>query len=302
METLQSRYKVLFDVMLHVLAVLTIIPLAPIVNRVIPPMLVGGYNADLIVAILISALFVRFVLWLFKPLIIPSFIMVVLIMMFNTFTNTYTVSSVVMDYKNMVNTNWHNREKKEKDLFLVKPSLFDSEVEKAVKGMKNKVSWKDSIVRNYAVKSSTRYFNDAYRNYGATARYLSLFKTINRNFKYVPDPMRDEYYATPSETIENGLSGDCDDHTILMISAMKSIGAKTRMVLTVDHVYPELYCGDKASFQKIQEAIMELFPSEYNNGLYYREENGNYWLNLDYSAKHPGGPYVNNKAYAVVEF
>jgi hypothetical protein len=302
METRPHKYKILFDMLLHVLAVMTIIPLAPIINRVIPPILLGDFNADLIIAILISALFVRFVLWLFKPLIIPSFIMVVVIMMFNTLTNTYTVSSVVMDYRNMVTVNWNNREKKEKDLFLVKPSLFDSEVEKAVKGMKAKINWKDSIVRNYAVKNSTRYFNDAYREYGPIARYLSLFKYINSNFKYVPDPMRDEYYATPSETIGNGLSGDCDDHTILMISSFKAIGAKTRMVLTVDHVYPELYCGNKESFLKIQDAIMELFPQENINGLYYREENGNYWLNLDYSARFPGGPYPNNKAYAVIEF
>jgi len=302
METWQTKYKVLFDVLLHILAVLTIIPLAPIINRVIPPMLIGGYNVDLILAILIAGLFVRFVMWLFKPLIIPSFIMVMLIMLFNTMTNTYTVSSVMMDYRNLVEKNWSNREKKEKDLFLIKPSLFDSEVEKAVKGMKAKINFKDSIVRNYAVTHSVKHFADAYREYGATARYLSLFKEINSHFSYVPDPMRDEYYATPSETIQNGMSGDCDDHTILMISAMKAIGAKTRMVLTTDHVYPELYCGNKEQFLKIQDAIMQLFPQENFNGLYYREESGQFWLNLDYSAHHPGGPYANNKAYAVVEF
>ena len=126
METWQTKYKVLFDVLLHILAVLTIIPLAPIINRVIPPMLIGGYNVDLILAIIIAGLFVRFVMWLFKPLIIPSFIMVMLIMAFNTMTNTYTVSSVMMDYRNLVEKNWSNREKKEKDLFLIKPSLFDS--------------------------------------------------------------------------------------------------------------------------------------------------------------------------------
>jgi hypothetical protein len=302
METLQTKYKLAFNGLLYALAVATIIPLAPIINRVIPPIFLGGYNADLILAILIAALFVRVVLWLFKPLIIPSFIMVVLIMLFNSFTNTYTVSSVVMDYKKMVSSNWSNKDKKEKDLFLVKPSLFDTEVEKSVKGMKAKINVIDSGVRNFAVNHATTYFNEAYRDYGATARYLSLFKYINGNFKYVPDPLKDEYYASPMETIENGLAGDCDDHTILMISSLKAIGAKTRMVLTVDHVYPELYCGNKESFLRIQHAIAELFPQENFEGLYYREEDGNFWLNLDYSARHPGGPYANNKAYAIVEF
>ena len=74
------------------------------------------------------------------------------------------------------------------------------------------------------------------------------------------------------------------------------------MVLTENHVYPELFCGDKKKFMQIQEAITHLFSTENFSGLYYREENGNYWINLDYTAHHPGGPYVDNKAYAIVEF
>ncbi|HLO81846.1 MAG TPA: transglutaminase domain-containing protein [Chitinophagaceae bacterium] len=301
MET-NNKTKLFEDFFYHMLAVLCIVPLAPMINRVIPPVMIGNFNADLFVAILMALAFVRIVLWLFKPLIIPSFVMIALVMLFNTYANTYTVSGMVTDYKNLVTINWENRMKKDKNLFLVKPSLFDTEVEKAVKGMKAQMNFKDSTVRNFAVKYSTAYFEDEYKNYGPTVRYLSLFKHINHNFKYVQDPLKKEYYATPMETIENGMAGDCDDHTILMISALNCIGAKTRMVLTEDHVYPELYCGDKKSFLRLQSAIIDLFPQENFSGLYYREENGEYWINLDYSAHHPGGPYVNNKAYAVVEF
>lgn len=288
--------------MYHLVAMLCVIPLAPMINRVVPPLMVGGLNADLIVAILLSLAFVRFVLWLFKPLIIPSFVMIAMIMIFNMYARTYTVSGMVTDYRNMVTTNWGNRMKKEKNLYLVKPSLFDSEIEKAVKGMKSQMSFADSTVRSFAVKRATLYFKESYKTYGATVRYLSLFKYINSNFSYVADPLKKEYYASPAETIANDLAGDCDDHTILMISALNAIGAKTRMVLTEDHVYPELYCGNKEQFLKTQAAIKELFPQERISGLFYREENGKYWLNLDYSARHPGGPYANNKAYAVVEF
>ncbi|MBW7889666.1 MAG: transglutaminase domain-containing protein, partial [Chitinophagaceae bacterium] len=56
------------------------------------------------------------------------------------------------------------------------------------------------------------------------------------------------------------------------------------------------------NFNKMQEAITHLFATEDFKGLYYREELGHYWINLDYTARHPGGPYVDNKAYAVVEF
>jgi hypothetical protein len=302
MENLNHKSIWAEHFLLNAFGLLTVIPLAPLLNRVIPPIMIGSFNADLVLAILLAYGFVRFILWIFKPLVIPAFVMVCLIMVFNTFARTYNLRSMLDDYRSMVMQNWKDRDKKQKDLYLVKGSLFDSEVDMAVKGMKQKIEQKDSTVRNWAVSHSLDYFDDHYHRYGYYVRFLSLFKYINGNFKYVADAQRDEYYATAAETIQAKLGGDCDDHTILMISAMRAIGARCRMVLSTDHVYPELNCGDRKSFLKIQAAITELFADQPFTGLYYREENGQYWINLDYSASHPGGPYVDNKAYAVVEF
>lgn len=290
------------SIFINTIALLTIIPLAPLINRFIPPIIIGYWNFDLLISIIAAFILVRFILWLFRPLIVPAFILVAGLVLYNQFTDGYNLKNMIIDYKNMVSKSWDVRDNKEKDLYLIKPDLFDTGVEKAVKGLKSKINPKDSLVRNFAVKHSIEYFDDYHQKYGRPVRYLSLFKYINSNFKYVEDPNRDEYFASPRETIENGLGGDCDDHTILMISALKAIGAKCRMVLTENHVYPELYCGDKKSFNSIQEAITHLFATESFTGLYYREENGDYWINLDYTAHHPGGPYVDNKAYAVVEF
>ena len=302
MEQRQQGRNRIEDFVLHTIGLLTVIPLAPLVNRVVPPIMIGSFNADLLVAILLAFAFVRFILWIFKPLVVPAFVMVCLIMAFNSFTQTYNLRGMVNDYRNFVRQSWQDKDKKRKDLYLIKGSLFDTEVELAVKGMRGKIDHRDSVLRNWAVKHSLDHFDGDYHKYGYYVRFLSLFRHINSHFKYVPDAERDEYYATPRETIESGLGGDCDDHTILMVSAMHAIGARCRMVLSTDHVYPELNCGDRQSFLKIQSAITELFGDESFSGLYYREENGTYWINLDYSASHPGGPYVNNKAYAVVEF
>ncbi len=302
MAELEQKKELARNFLFNLLGLLTVIPLAPLVNRIIPPIIIGNFNADLVVAILISFVFIRFILWIFRPLIIPSFIMVVVVVLFQFFAHSYNLQSMVNDYRNMVMQNWKNKDKKEKELFLIKSSLFDTDVEMAVKGMKSKMNYKDSVVRNFAVTHSLDYFDEAYPKYGFYVRFLSLFKYINSNFKYVSDAQRDEYYATARETIESKLGGDCDDHTILMISTMRAIGAKCRMVLSVDHVYPELLCGDKQNFLKFQNAITDLFYDQPFSGLYYREENGQYWINLDYTARHPGGPYVDNKAYAVVEF
>lgn len=287
---------------LNTIGLLTILPLAPIINRFIPPIILGYWNVDLLLSIILAFLLVRGLLWLFRPLIIPAFILLSGFVIYSQFTDGYNLQNMILDYKNMVTKSWDVRDVKEKDLYLVKPDLFDSGVEKAVKGLKAKIASRDSVVRNYSIKHSIEFFDDYHPKYGAIVRYLSLFKHINNNFKYVGDPYRDEYYAAPSETIENGLGGDCDDHTILMISCLKAIGAKTRMVLTENHVYPELFCGDKKQFMQIQEAITHLFSTENFTGLFYREESGNYWINLDYTAHHPGGPYVDNKAYSVIEF
>lgn len=290
------------SMVLNTIGLLTIIPLAPLINRFIPPVIVGYWNIDLLLSIIASFLFIRFTLWLFSPLIIPAFLLLAGFIAYNQFTNGYNLGNIILDYKNLVTKSWDTRDHKEKDLYLIKPDIFDSGIEKAANGLKSKINPKDSLTRNFAVKHAIEFFDDYHKKYGPKVRYLSLFKYINNNFKYVADPDRDEYFASPAETIENGLGGDCDDHTILMISAMKAIGAKCRMVLTENHVYPELYCGDKKNFNEMQEAITHLFAAEHFSGLYFREESANYWINLDYTARYPGGPYVDNKAYAIVEF
>ena len=43
----------------------------------------------------------------------------------------------------------------------------------------------------------------------------------------------------------------------------------------------------------------EIVHSQSGN-IYYHEDNGQFWLNLDYSARHPGGPYVSDKAFAII--
>lgn len=302
MENTDHTHFFARGLVLNSIGLLTILPLAPLINRFIPPVIIGYWNIDLLIAIIIALILVRFVLWIFRPLIIPAFLLVAGFLVYSEFMNGYNLSHIILDYKNLVTRSWDIRDYKEKDLYLIKPNLFDSGVEKAVKGMKSKINPQDSVTRNFAVTHAIEYYDEYHKKYGPIVRYLSLFKYINNHFKYVGDPDRDEYFASPRETIENGLGGDCDDHTILMISAMKAIGARCRMILTENHVYPELYCGDKKNFNKMQEAITHLFATEGFKGLYYREELGHYWINLDYTARHPGGPYVDNKAYAVVEF
>jgi hypothetical protein len=294
-----EKYRGLKRAIITIIAVLTVLPLAPLINRFIPPLMIGSWNFDLVVSVLLAALFTFVVVRVFHFLIIPALVLFVAVILYNSITNGRGFAAVVNDYQVMVRSNWGKKEQKETAL-TVMPSFFDGPLTRTVKAIGSKVDYRDSVVRNFAVSASLKYFDEYHPKFGPIVRAMSVFKYINGNFKYVADSRRDEYFATARETILNGMGGDCDDHSILMVSALKAIGVHARMVLTEGHLYPELFCGNEESFDKINTAIMTLFSREVKGNIYYHEENGEYWLNLDYSARHPGGPYVSDKAYAII--
>lgn len=296
-----DHYSSTKNILLEIAGILTFIPLAPFINRFIPPVVIGNWNLDLVISILLCFVLIRLILWLFKPLILPVLILLGAFFFYNFFTNGYTFADVVRDYKIVVVSNWGTKDSKQLDMLTINPSVFQTYRDKTAHGIKQKINNTDSVVRNFAVQHSLEHFDEYYNKYSSRVRFLSLFKYINNNFKYVPDSKRDEYFASPRETILNGMGGDCDDHSILMMSALESIGARCRIVLVEGHAYPELYCGSRTDFEEMQQAIIHCFSDLKIKEFHYHENNGEYWLNLDYTAKRPGGPYMNDKVYALIE-
>lgn len=281
--------------------VLIIIPLAPIICRFLPPVMVGEYNIDLIVAFIGTVAIVRVLMWLVRPMLIPLVVLVIAYVGYLQVKGAYTYHDIIDDYKSQVRQNWKIKEEKESDMLNANPAFFDNIQSRTARLVKAKIHPTDSLVRNFAIAHSLDYFGEYKPKYGQLARYLSLFKYINQNFKYVPDPERDEYYATARETILNGLGGDCDDHSILMATCMESIGATCRLVVIKDHMYPELYVGDKEKFFIIQKAILQMFDNYAIDRIYYHESKGEYWINLDYTAHYPGGRYLNDNVKLVID-
>jgi hypothetical protein len=299
MNQAQDKYGHTRKVLLVLLSILAVIPLAPLINRYIPPLVLGNWNLDLTVSIILAAALTFLTLRLFRFLLLPAVGLLILVLIYNQLTNGYGFGNMIRDYKTMVQNNWGKKEQKEIDLVL-RPTFFDGPLTKTVKALQSKVQPTDSVVRNWSVKHSLESFDEYYPKYGSQVRLLSLFKHINSHFKYVSDSERDEYFATAKETIQNGIGGDCDDHTILMVTCMKAIGAHCRMILTDGHLYPELLCGDEKQFEMMQQAVIHLFGNEAIDNMYYHEQNGQYWINLDYTARYPGGPYVSETAYAII--
>ena len=169
------------------------------------------------------------------------------------------------------------------------------------KRIQQKVNYTDSTVRFFAVEKSLIYFNEYYPKYRQICRQLSLIKYIKRNFKYVSDPSGFDYFAPPTESIAL-MAGDCDDYSILMASVIKAIGGNVRVIWAPKHVYPELFCGDKTSFDKYLSAIYIFFEKEIGNKqIYYRlDKNQNYWLNLDYTDRYPGSAYFCDEVQGII--
>ncbi len=132
-----------------------------------------------------------------------------------------------------------------------------------------------------------------------------VYSELYKNWKYVNDPRGREYVAKASTTIKAGLKGDCDDFAILMATMIESIGGETRVVGAYNyeiggHAYTEVNIGDPEEIPTHLEAVNKhyskffgkLFGRTKVDSLNYRvDEDGNVWLNLDWTSKYPGGKY-----------
>ena len=142
-----------------------------------------------------------------------------------------------------------------------------------------------------------------------------IFDYCYSHWHYVNDPKGQEYIARASEsiagTVNGNLTGDCDDFAVLVASCILACGGDACIVnarsTDSGHAYPEV---DINSFRKskdvdyIQQAISKRFSAYNPKSLSIREQNGHRWLNLDWQAAYPGGPYykaVSKDFYTIVD-
>lgn len=155
-------------------------------------------------------------------------------------------------------------------------------------------NYKDPMVRNYAVQIAGNHPGNF--NIG---QVCDIFDHCFKNWKYVNDPSTSEYISKASETIENGLNGDCDDFAALMCSLILSVGGEARVNYAWGpdggHAFTEVNLG-KVEDETIIKYIKDRYISLYfygNNLNARRDKQGNVWLNLDWFADNPGGEYFD---------
>lgn len=160
----------------------------------------------------------------------------------------------------------------------------------------NAIEYQNPKVRNFAIMATNEHFKGikGYSDYRTIIQCFAVFKEINSRWNYVNDPKQGDYIATASESLQF-FSGDCDDHSILMAAAVRSIGGTPRLIHTKGHIYPEILIGSLIDLEKVNYLIKNVLFTKETQGKklhYHIDERGQIWLNLDYTAKYPGGPFM----------
>ena len=121
-----------------------------------------------------------------------------------------------------------------------------------------------------------------------------IFEYCYSHWKYVNDPLDNEYLASASETIAGSLTGDCDDFAILMASCILSVGGRscinTGRSSNGGHAFTEVDISQFGEAAMLQ-AVREHFHQYDVTSLAVRRDGNHLWMNLDWQAAYPGGRY-----------
>lgn len=250
------------------------------------------YNLDRILLFILLLTAIQLVLRLLKTIIIICIALYLVVLFYGTFFGNYGFYRVFEDYRYMIYAMSENPYPQ--DLIVAKLLPFPNKSK-----IINAVDFSNPKVRNFALYATTKHFKDikGFHKNRKMIQCFAVFKEIKRNWNYVNDPKGREYIAHASESLQH-FSGDCDDHAVLMAACIKAIGGTPRIIHTGGHLYPEMLIGNQAELETAIYLIKEvLFKRESKDKdiHYHIDERGNIWLNLDYTATYPGGPFMKEE-------
>lgn len=278
-------------VIIFVLNLLITIPVFIIIHQnIVDPN--WYFSSDRILLFLLLLTINQLILRALRTVIIICIFLYLIILVYGSIFGNYGFSTVAEDYRSMMYS--MADDPNPQDIFISKLLPFPN---------KNKIlqaiDFDNPKVRNFALSATIKNFKNTkgFHQFRTTIQCLAVFREINKRWNYVNDPKGQEYIAKASESLQH-FSGDCDDHAILMSASVRAIGGTPRIINTGNHLYPEILIGSKSDFESIAYLIKEvLFKKESKNKKinYHIDENGKIWLNLDYTAKYPGGPFLSEE-------
>lgn len=294
LENLKQRFQVKKpwdDVIIFVLNVLITIPVFIIIHQN-----TINFNwflhLDRLFLFCILLVTIQLILRVLRTVIIICIGLYLIALVIGSFSGTYGFISIYEDYDYMIYS--MNDSPNPQDIILSKLLPFPSKSK-----IINAIEFENPKIRDFAISATLKDFKNVrgYGKYRVSIQCFSVFKEINNRWNYVSDPKGREYIAKATESLRY-FSGDCDDHSILMAACIKSIGGTPRLIHTGGHIYPEILIGRQSDIEPINYLIKKVLFVQESKGKslhYHVDERGQVWLNLDYTAKYPGGPFMSEE-------
>ena len=250
------------------------------------------FQIDRIILFLIIIIVIQLVLRAMRRITLISIFLYLVALLFGSVFGKYGFTNVFEDYRSMLYA--MQDDPNPQDIIIEKLLPFPNKSK-----ILTAIEYQNPKVRNFAIMATTKYFKDlkGYGNYRTLIQCFAVFKEINSRWNYVNDPKGRDYIAKASESLLY-FSGDCDDYSVIMAAAVRSIGGTPRLIHTGGHMYPELLIGTRSDLENINYLIKKVLFVEESKGNqlhYHVDERGQIWLNLDYTANYPGGVFMKEE-------
>lgn len=279
------------NVIIFLLNILIAIPVFIIIHQnIIDPQ--WPFQIDRILLFIAIITIIQLILRMLRTIIIVCIALYLIALIYGSTFGNYGFNAVYEDYRSMMYTMLDDPNPQ--DIIIAKLLPFPNKSK-----ILNAIDYNNPPVRNFALMATTKHFRNTkgYNQYRVIIQCFAVFKEIKNNWNYVNDPKGKEYIATASETVQH-FSGDCDDHAILMAACIRAVGGTPRLIHTGGHIYPEMLIGSKADLEAVNYLIKEVLFKQESKGKeihYHIDERGQIWLNLDYTARYPGGPFMSEE-------
>jgi len=279
------------NVIIFVLNILIAIPVFIIIHQnLVDPE--WYFQIDRILLFVVIVVVIQLILRALRTIIIICLALYLIALAYGSIFGDYGFYTVADDYRSMMYT--MADDPNPQDIIISKLLPFPNKSK-----ILDAVDFENPKVRNFALMATTKNFRNVkgYNKYRTIIQCFAVFKEIKQNWNYVNDPKGREYIASASESVMH-FSGDCDDHAILMAASVRAVGGTPRIISTDAHLYPEMLIGNSADFEDVNYLIKEILFKEESKGKeihYHIDEHGQIWLNLDYTAKYPGGPFMSEE-------
>lgn len=279
------------SIIIFILNILLTIPIFIIIHQnIIDPE--WPFHLDRILLCITILCVFQFILYKLKTILFICIVVYLGIFFLGSIHDDYDYDSIMEDYKVMIYAMASTQNPQ--DLILSKLLPFPNKT-KIIKA----IEYDNPKVRNFALLATRKHFSNqkAQGEFRQIIQSFAIFKEVRTRWNYVNDPKGREYIATASESLMH-LSGDCDDYSILMAALIRSIGGTPRLIHTKEHMYPEMLIENSAMLEQVIFLIKEVLFVEESKGKevhYHIDERGQIWLNLDYTARYPGGPFMSEE-------